>query len=781
MAESSDPNKYVVGWICAVLTEYAAAELFLDETHPRPLVMSPNDPNHYTCGTMAGHNVVMAVLPDGEYGVGSAASVITNMLNSFPNLRIGLMVGIGGGAPTQQNDIRLGDVVVSSPKHGTGGVYSYDFGKAVQGLGFMQTGLLDQPSAIVRAAIPGLRRRYERDGHQIKQTIATTLDKWPRLKKRGYARPDTESDRLYMSHVVHPQDDVRGCSELCAKDPSNVSLDTLYNSHLHGTQQLSLQQMQDAFKITVSSSNDFFIVMDALDESSSPSEILAWLTGTRNAQYPEGVLEPAIRKWPVSSEVLILSQQSINEDIHTYIDGRVRTEEFEKWRSQPGLQKLVVAELTVKANGMFRWAACQLDVLKNCYNRPTIEKALKDLPKTLHDTYARMLKTILVSPHCREAITAIQFLLWSKGILHVDMIHDAILVRPEKRPAFDKADRYFDPLDVLKLCSSLVTVVACSQHHVENSHGYSNSINSVGFGIQLAHASVEEYLLSDSVISPFKEQLAENHARATIVRTCLGYLSSLREPSGVLGWVMADYPFAYHASRFWASHAGSIEDKDEETLQMILDFFQNEPESFETSFEIFCIKALDDLNRKRRSPLYFAAYEGLILSCKRLIDTTNDLAADGVLDDALVAASIRGHLDIVMLLLDNGASPNARGGGFVPGSALKLAAVHNQISVVQHLASRGADVDNPDDDGSALHDASYEGLLDMVKCLLDNGANVNFESGEFGSAVVAAMRGEREDIITLLLSRGADPEQYHRSPYRWKHLNPASKQVTSAG
>ena len=66
----------------------------------------------------------MAVLSDGEYGVGSAASVITNMLNSFPNLRISLMVGIGGGAPTKQNDIRLGDVVVSSPKDGKGGVYS---------------------------------------------------------------------------------------------------------------------------------------------------------------------------------------------------------------------------------------------------------------------------------------------------------------------------------------------------------------------------------------------------------------------------------------------------------------------------------------------------------------------------------------------------------------------------------------------------------------------------------------------------------------------------------
>ncbi|KAH6657082.1 hypothetical protein BKA67DRAFT_554203 [Truncatella angustata] len=45
-----------------------------------------------------------------------------------PNVRIGLMVGIGGGAPSLKHDIRLGDIVVSSPGYGTGGVLQYDYG-----------------------------------------------------------------------------------------------------------------------------------------------------------------------------------------------------------------------------------------------------------------------------------------------------------------------------------------------------------------------------------------------------------------------------------------------------------------------------------------------------------------------------------------------------------------------------------------------------------------------------------------------------------------------------
>ena len=42
------------------------------------------------------------------------------------------MVGIGGGAPSQKHDIRLGDIVVSASREGTDSVLYYDLGKAIQ-------------------------------------------------------------------------------------------------------------------------------------------------------------------------------------------------------------------------------------------------------------------------------------------------------------------------------------------------------------------------------------------------------------------------------------------------------------------------------------------------------------------------------------------------------------------------------------------------------------------------------------------------------------------------
>jgi hypothetical protein len=98
----SSPKEYTVGWICtAVHTEYVAAQAFLEKERGRPEELSP-------LGEIGGNNVVIAVLPDGEYGISSAASVARDMLHSYPNIRIGLMVGIGGGVPSKRHDIRLG-------------------------------------------------------------------------------------------------------------------------------------------------------------------------------------------------------------------------------------------------------------------------------------------------------------------------------------------------------------------------------------------------------------------------------------------------------------------------------------------------------------------------------------------------------------------------------------------------------------------------------------------------------------------------------------------------
>ncbi|KAH0026544.1 purine and uridine phosphorylase, partial [Aureobasidium melanogenum] len=218
----SDPKEYTIGWICALSTEHTAACLFLDEEHdqPDPDLIAVGDNNAYTLGLMAGHKVVIAVLPHGEYGTTTTAIVATNMLRSFPNIKVGLMVGIGGGAPTKEHDIRLGDVVVSSPQDGKGGVYQYDYGKRIQNHDFKPTGHLNQPPSAVLTAMALLVSKFERKGNQVRETIDAILENNTRLKKK-YGRP--KSDHLYVSDFVHPQDDEgQGCRNFCETQPSNL-------------------------------------------------------------------------------------------------------------------------------------------------------------------------------------------------------------------------------------------------------------------------------------------------------------------------------------------------------------------------------------------------------------------------------------------------------------------------------------------------------------------------------------------------------------------------------
>jgi nucleoside phosphorylase len=219
----SNPKDYTVGWICAISTEYVAAQAFLDEEHEGPKYVSSNDSNDYTLGKVGKHNVVIAVLPDGEYGTSSAASVARDMLHSFPNVRIGLMVGIGGGAPNLKHDIRLGDIVVSAPCNGEGGVFQYDFGKTIQNQSFQQARFLNQPPTVLRTAVSGLKAQYEREGHQLENAITSILEGTPRLQQK-YKGPDLSTDRLYQPGVTHPPDSEASCAAVCGDDPSSLIL-----------------------------------------------------------------------------------------------------------------------------------------------------------------------------------------------------------------------------------------------------------------------------------------------------------------------------------------------------------------------------------------------------------------------------------------------------------------------------------------------------------------------------------------------------------------------------
>lgn len=187
-------DDYTVGWVCALPDEFTAAQEMLDEEH-EGLVQKGNDSNVYTLGSIGGHNVVLACLPAGLIGTNSAATVAMQMKSTFPSIRFGLMVGIGGGVPGEA-DIRLGDVVVSQPVNGRAGVVQYDFGKLTPS-GFQRTGFLNAPPSILLAAVTKLRANQDRG----RGSLTPHLLKLNKLPK--FSREQTGSDVLFEAEYYH--------------------------------------------------------------------------------------------------------------------------------------------------------------------------------------------------------------------------------------------------------------------------------------------------------------------------------------------------------------------------------------------------------------------------------------------------------------------------------------------------------------------------------------------------------------------------------------------------
>ena len=198
---------YTVGWVCALPVEVAAAQQMLDEEHHGP-PQELNDTNIYILGRIGEHKVVIACPPAGQTGTNSAALVAVRMKSKFVAIRFGLMVGIGGGVPCHEADVRLGDVVVSQPYIDHGGVVQYDFGKTASDR-LVRTGFLNKPPTILLEALAELRVNHIIRGNNL-SIYLSALSHLPE-----FTRDNAGPDILFESTYNHVGGDT---CERCSKD-----------------------------------------------------------------------------------------------------------------------------------------------------------------------------------------------------------------------------------------------------------------------------------------------------------------------------------------------------------------------------------------------------------------------------------------------------------------------------------------------------------------------------------------------------------------------------------
>ncbi|RYN60627.1 hypothetical protein AA0117_g13049 [Alternaria alternata] len=506
-------------------------------------------------------------------------------------------------------------------------------------------------------------------------------------------------------------------------------VDALFSSCENGQRKPSSHALLQVIKEAAQEFTHVYVVLDALDECAQRSELMDMLETVAEWQLDnlhllmtsrkERDIERSLEGYIKEQDAVCLQRDVVDQDIQRYVQQRLHDDKsLAKWNKDAAVRQEIEVALMRRACGMFRWAVCQLDTLGKCCNRAMLRKSLATLPRTLDQTYDRIL-TAISEEYAEYAMRILQWLTFSARPLSVEEIAEVVAIDVARDPAFDGDEVLEDPLEVLDICSSLVTITT---NKADRRLGSAQRI------VALAHYSVQEYLVSDRIRRGSAKQYSMQEAacQSAITRGSLKYLMQLQQP--LEREILQIFALARYSAEFWSSHLRKTGDEMEQVSQLTMGLLAREEPAYLNWLRLHDPdRPWEELNLERSAdsipmPLYYAALLGFGTVTRLLLDKDADVNAQGgEYGNALQAASEGGHEQIVKMLLDKGAEVNAQGGDY----------------------------------GNALQAASARGHEQVVKTLLNAGAEVNAQGGDYGNALQAASARGHEQVVKTLLNAGA--------------------------
>ncbi len=142
----------------------------------------------------------------------------------------------------------------------------------------------------------------------------------------------------------------------------------------------------------------------------------------------------------------------------------------------------------------------------------------------------------------------------------------------------------------------------------------------------------------------------------------------------------------------------------------------------------------------------------------------NPNARDEYGNTALIGAIQSGNIEVVQLLLNKGANLNVRSNTW--HTALMEAVRHEHTDIVRLLLEKGADLNARNNYGeTALMWASEAGYADIVRLLLKKGADLNAQTRRGETALIWAIRVGNIEVVQLLLENGVDPNAQNKKGF----------------
>lgn len=425
----------------------------------------------------------------------------------------------------------------------------------------------------------------------------------------------------------------------------------------------------------------------------------------------------------------------------------------------------------------FLLAKLRLNLIQGEINEKQIRKAIerfKNSSEAYDDAYDETMERIEQQGQYAQEIakTIFGWVLLSTRELSIWEIQHALAVELDE-PELDDTN-IIDVPELMSICKGLVTI-----------DGQTNSFKFV-------HYTTKEYFDRN-----LNNWFPDIHRVTT--NACLAYISldvfdqgPCRTKEG-LDDLLKKYPFYKYAAQNWGHHykadpgnqpaTNKFLNTGPKVLATCQVIFGHSPDTENPAYKI--VKGPGSETRsllhaiKTKEPLegaHLAAYLGLKSPLASLLNSNviEVDTKDHIGRTPLTWAIVCGHVDLLNMLLQNGANPDSFDQfGHTP---LFYAAACGQLEILQSLINAGADVNKPDQNGmTPLFDAAagksfqlmsfaLEGNgLASVELLLAHGASA-MQVDNFGRTplFLAASSGQ-ESVVKLLIEKGAHL-QYAKSP-----------------
>jgi ankyrin repeat protein len=383
-------------------------------------------------------------------------------------------------------------------------------------------------------------------------------------------------------------------------------------------------------------------------------------------------------------------------------------------------------------------ARLQMDNLRKCDSVRSVRRTLLSLPEGLQCTYTAFISRIFSSPMAATAKRLIGWLLWAARPLSIKELMYGLSI--EDGDTSHDSSCLIDIDAIISYCEGVVVVEEESRI------------------VRFVHYTFQKFLETQPPES-------QEQVHGEMAKSCQTYLlfqsfstGRCRTDTEMNLW-LGKYPFLLYAAKSWVTHfRKSRQDKiehDEPVIKMLED----------PSFREACLQAymLPDsrydlyswTSPKHAPRLWLASLLSLRPVAAFLLRRGSEVdeeASDG--STALFVAAKSGCLDVMQLLLDNGASPD--GGKGIPNDKIPIheASRRGSLKAVELLHGAGVDFNARTQSGrTALFEAISNDRDDIAHFLIRSGSDVNETTTRHWSLLHTATARSSISMIRLLVSK----------------------------